>query len=79
MSAFTSVTLARVCACRKFGTAIAARIAIMATTIRSSMSVNPFFFSCYSTPFYIDLYEIEISKSIKLFCTICQYFYIIDL
>src|SRR5262245_16285390 len=42
MSALVRATFARVCASRKLGTAIAARIAMIATTISNSMSVNAF-------------------------------------
>jgi hypothetical protein len=41
MSALTRETLDRAWASRKFGTAMAARIAMIATTIRSSINVNP--------------------------------------
>src|SRR5256885_2339457 len=40
MSALARETFERVCASRKFGTAMAARIAMIATTISNSMSVN---------------------------------------
>ncbi len=40
MSANPRETFARVCASRKFGTAIAARMAMMATTMRSSIRVK---------------------------------------
>src|SRR5262245_35148760 len=40
MSALVRETWARVCASRKFGTAMAARTAMIATTIRSSIRVN---------------------------------------
>src|SRR5688572_10205769 len=45
MSAMTRQTFVRVCACKKFGTAIAARMAMMTTTISSSINVNPYFLS----------------------------------
>jgi hypothetical protein len=41
MSAFARETFDRVCASRKFGTAIAAKIAIMATTMSNSIRVKP--------------------------------------
>jgi hypothetical protein len=41
MSARTRATLDRTCASRKFGTAIAARIAMIATTINNSIKVKP--------------------------------------
>lgn len=40
-SILTRLTLARVCASRKFGTAITARMTMIAATISNSMSVNP--------------------------------------
>ena len=40
-SFFTRETLDRVCASRKLGTAIAARIAMIATTISNSIRVKP--------------------------------------
>src|SRR5690606_41667938 len=40
MSPFVRETFARICASRKFGTAMAARMAMMATTISSSISVK---------------------------------------
>src|SRR5512135_909548 len=40
-SASTRETLARTCASRRFGTAIAARMAMIATTISNSISVKP--------------------------------------
>jgi NAD(P)H-flavin reductase len=41
ISLFARETFARVCAAKKFGIAIAARIAIIATTINNSIKVNP--------------------------------------
>jgi hypothetical protein len=41
MSDLVRLTFERTCASRKLGTAIAASMAIMATTIRSSIKVKP--------------------------------------